>query len=43
MWCNEGDQVIILVDMHEDVRVDPILTAATQMGVLYAITTQHDQ
>jgi len=40
-WHSDGDSVIIMADMNEDVREDPMLAVVTNMGVANAVTTQH--
>jgi len=40
-WRSEGDQVIILADMNDDVWKDLIQALATQMGLQEAVTAQH--
>jgi len=40
-WTAEGDTVIILADINDDIRTDPITSAFRQMGLLDAITSQH--
>jgi len=40
-WQSDGDQVIILADMNDNVQEDPILAMATQTGLHDAVTTQH--
>jgi len=40
-WHSDGNQVIVLADMNEDVWEDPILAMAIQTGLQDAVTTQH--
>ncbi len=40
-WRSEGDSVIIMADMNDDVREDPVLSTVTNMGMNDAVTTQH--
>jgi len=39
-WQSDGDSVIIMADMNEDIQEDPVLSV-TNMGVTDAVTTQH--
>ena len=41
LWRSEGDSVIIMADMNDDVRYNPILETTTCLGMKEAITTQH--
>jgi len=40
-WLSEGDTVIILADINEDVRTDTIRDPFRQMGLVEAVTEQH--
>jgi len=40
-WQSNGDSIIIMGDMNEDIWEDPVLSVATNMGVTDAVTTQH--
>jgi len=40
-WRSDGDQVIILADMNDDVWEDPILALATRTGLHDAVISQH--
>jgi len=41
-WWAEGDQVILLADMNEDVCQDPILPWSTHLGLTEAIMAHHN-
>jgi len=40
-WQSNGNQVIVLADMNEDVQEDPVWAMATQTGLKDAVTTHH--
>ena len=40
-WQSDGDSVIIMADMNEDICKDLVLLVVTNMGVTDAVTTQH--
>jgi len=40
-WTLEGDTVIVLADINEDIRTEPITSAFRQMGLRETMTTQH--
>jgi len=40
-WTLEGDTVIILADINDDIRTDLIMSTFWQMGLVDAITSQH--
>ncbi len=42
-WTSEGDIVIILADINEDIRTEPIRSTFQQMGLVEAVTGQHGQ
>jgi len=42
-WTSDGDIVIILADINEDIRTDPIRSTFQQMGLVDAVTGQHGQ
>jgi len=41
LWQSEGDMVIILVDINEDIQEEPILSTFWQMGLAETIIAQH--
>jgi len=40
-WHSDGDSMVIMANMNEDIREDPVLLAATNMGVRDTVITQH--
>jgi len=42
-WTSEGDTVVLLADINDDIRTDLITSTFWQMGLVDAITSQHGQ
>jgi len=40
-WISEGDTILILADINEDVRSDEIASTFRQMGLVEVVTSQH--
>jgi len=40
-WTLEGDTAIVLANINEDIRTEPITSAFQQMGLRETMTTQH--